>query len=523
MDKSKPFNIPLPEDDRIFKKVTGRRAKYLKFFRSEKKRSSEGLAPLNAISSHIDGSAIYGSTRRYASKLRTFEDGLMITENKRWMPFNDEGLFMGGDHRASENPVLAAIHTIFLREHNSIAKLLKRKFPEWNDEKIYQEARKINIAQVQSITYREFLPAMLGDGVNSMDSYKYDEKINPTISALFSTAAFRVGHSLLKGRVQLVSYPGLKLKTMKLTDIFFKPEVLLRVTALRFLLGAIRFNTQDVDLKIHSALRNFLFTNVKDQVGFDLAASNIQRGRDHRLPTYNEARAIYNLPRRQKFEQICSDRKVTAALKEAYDGDIDSVDVWIGGLAEDHVRGSSLGELFYRSWIEEFKKLRNGDRFFFTKKDLFSPEVRSKIARVRKLTTSDSVLKDILVRNTPVTRDALKGSLFIRNPKLERQEAKRKNPGVSLEDPEIVEDSLSPSPATSPSPSPSKAPRSQEPKKSSSGGRNTKVWPKSGAWRRFKPRPWSRWRRLMEKLRRKRARKRNWTPNRKRRILSKKA
>lgn len=449
-DKSKSFNIPLPKDDRIFKKVTGQNAKSLKFFRSKKTKAPKGpgMVPVNAISSFIDGSAIYGSSRAFASSLRSFEGGKMKTENELWMPRDDKGLFMGGDHRASENPVLSALHTLILREHNTLAKEIGQKFPDFDDEKIYQEARKINIAQVQSITYREFLPAMLGNRAKVLGDYQYKPQVNPTISALFSTAAFRVGHSLLKGRVQLVSFPNLRLASMKLTDVFFKPKVLLRIKALRFLLGAIRFNTQDVDLKIHSALRNFLFSNVKGQAGFDLAASNIQRGRDHGLPRYNDARVLYGLPRLTKFSQITKDENVVKALEEAYDGDIENIDVWIGGLAEDHVKDSSLGMLFYTSWVEEFKKLRDGDRFFFTKKGLFAPEIRAKIERVRLLTQSDSVMKDILVRNTPVTRDALKGSVFIRSPRLERAEAKKKNPWVNLNnDQEVVLDSPSPSPA----------------------------------------------------------------------------
>lgn len=68
----------------------------------------------------------------------------------------------GADSRIASHPQLQLLHTLFLREHNRIAKSLSELNAHWDDERLYQEAKRILIAQIQHITYNEWLPIIVG-------------------------------------------------------------------------------------------------------------------------------------------------------------------------------------------------------------------------------------------------------------------------------------------------------------------------------------------------------------------------
>ena len=68
----------------------------------------------------------------------------------------------------NENINLALMHTVFLREHNRVVDQLKFVNPHWNSEEVYQEARRIVIAEIQHIAYGEWLPLLIGKSKYSM-------------------------------------------------------------------------------------------------------------------------------------------------------------------------------------------------------------------------------------------------------------------------------------------------------------------------------------------------------------------
>ena len=148
---------------------------------------------------------------------------------------------------------------------------------------------------------------------------------------------------------------------------------------------------QDVDTFVVDDVRNFLFGMPGDG-GEDLVARNIQRGRDHGLPSYTEARRQFGLTTVTSFDDIPTDSATRERLRQVYNDDIDAIDFLVGSLAERHVRNGLLGELNAYVVRQQFIALRDGDRFWFENTGVLTSE---KLALVRNTT-----LAEIMRRNT---------------------------------------------------------------------------------------------------------------------------
>lgn len=385
----------------------------LPFVRSERAvfvAGSDREGPVNALPSALDLSAVYGADDERAGLLREKVGGRMLVSDGNMLPFNTFGLFnapaataefyVAGDHRVNEHPVLTAIHAIFLREHNRLARKLEAAFPAWDDEMLYQNARKINGAQFQKIVYQEFYPAFTGRTLPRFRRHR--PNVDPTVSALFSTAAFRIGHTLVGNVIQRHGVNGAEMTPLNMMDTFFKVQNIVRDGIEPYLIGAARFRAQETDNQIHNNLRDFLFTGISNEFGFDLAALNIERGRDHGLPSFNGVRSQFNLRPYTSFSQITRDANVQSALASVYNS-VDLVDPWVGMISEKHVPRSSMGRTMLRVWRDEFLRLRDGDRFYYENPGLFSREIRRACPEIRRLRRERDTFKRIIVANSDAT------------------------------------------------------------------------------------------------------------------------
>jgi peroxidase len=364
----------------------------------------------NQITSYIDASNVYGSDMVRASALRAFVGGrlkttagggllprnTMLLPNANEGPEPDETLFLAGDIRANEQLGLTAMQTLFVREHNRLADDLVTQFPGWDDEQIYQHARKLVGGIVQAITYNEFLPALIGNAAPSIAGATYDSAVDATLLNEFATAAYRQGHTQISPQLSRQNPDGTVAAggPVELKNAFFRPSHFTGPEEVDYLLKGLASNKQQAsDLQMIDALRNTLF-GPPGSGGLDLFAVDVQRGRDHGLPSYNEMRSALGLSQVTLFSQITSDAQTQADLGNVFSS-VDQIDLWVGLLAEDLAAGASAGSTLQLMFNQQFTNLLQGDRFFFTWDAGLAPDDVDLIM--------DSTLASVIRRNTQIT------------------------------------------------------------------------------------------------------------------------
>lgn len=415
--------IPVPTDDPIFANFSGN----LDFTRSGRteveffgiKFGTE--RPTNSLSSALDLSTVYGVAEERADALRDVSGCKLRTSSGNLLPLNDGGysnapstsnkFFLAGETRANEHPMLLSLHTLFMREHNNICDELAVAFPDDDEERRYQTARKINGAQFQKIVFKEFYPALVGRELSAPYN-GFRAFADVTIIDTFSTAAFRIGHTMVGNVVSRRGPGGTVLPSLPMKDTFFREASALTGGIEDFLRGAVATEAQEIDLMVHDTLRNFLFTGISEEPGFDLIALNIQRGRDHALPSYNRIRSLVGLPTLFSFSGVSSNANVQSALAAVYDR-VDDIDPWIGMVAEDHVAGGSMGPTMRAVWERQFRNLRDGDVYYY-ENDIFSQELKDAIPRINDMFTNSETLKAIILRNTDIAESDLPSKIFFK-------------------------------------------------------------------------------------------------------------
>ncbi|CAH0563572.1 unnamed protein product [Brassicogethes aeneus] len=367
---------------------------------------------VNQNTAFLDGSMIYGENPCVINGLKGQSGEMNYTKHpirgKHLLPRTDTHpecksesgyCFIAGDGRASEQPGLTAIHTIFMREHNRISNVLKQINPHWNEEKIFEQSRRIVVAEFQHISYNEFLPRLLS--WNAMNLYglkllpqgyyrEYNPSCNPGIFTEFGAAAFRIGHSLLRPHIprvsetyQIVDPPIL------LRDGFFKTDIMMRAGMIdEISRGLVSTPMETLDQFITGEVTNHLFENKKIPFsGVDLIALNIQRARDHGIPSYNNYRALCNLKRATTFEDLAREipPEVIARFKRIY-ATVDDIDLFPGGMSERPLQGGLVGPTFACIIATQFRQLRKCDRHWYENEDSAVRFAEPQLAEIRKIT-----------------------------------------------------------------------------------------------------------------------------------------
>lgn len=392
------FPVPIPEHDPFFSQ---HRHSCLSFARSAPALTYGcRMGPresINGVTSYIDGSLLYGSSAERERNLREFRFGRLrvldrfVEQNlKPLMPLNtvdppdvdcirpteSHWCFLGGDIRANEQTLLAVLHTLFVRLHNLWAEGLQTRNPHWDDERVYQETRRIVTAVLADIVYREFLPVFIGPrtmefhGIKVLDQGFYDG-YNPSVegsaTVAFSTAAFRAGHTLLPTKIERFSVKHEFIDAVDLSTHLFRPYDLWKPGYMdSYVAGLINQASGAFDPFITAEVTNHLFQPVSIPFGEDLVTRNIQRGRDHGMPGYTAYRALCGLSPVNSWDDmalVTTNR--TAFLLSGLYQNVHDVDLWVGGVSEKHLEDAVVGPTFACIIARQFRDLRDGDRFWY--------------------------------------------------------------------------------------------------------------------------------------------------------------
>ncbi|KAF7490083.1 Chorion peroxidase [Sarcoptes scabiei] len=384
------FPIEVFPDDPIFGRENKR---CLNFVRSTSCLSCR-FGPrmqLNKLTSFIDASNIYGNNQEETRNLRLFNGGLLAFDTDRRdnmilpqsndinndqcsEPIRNRICFRAGDNtRVNQHPGLLVLHTIWLRQHNRIASLLAEMNPQWNDERLFQETRRIIGAQMQMINAMSFYK--LNVQQNGFSSY--NQQVNPAIISEFSSAAFRFGHSLVNGRFTMIGADSQRSSFM-LKDNFFSPNRLRDGQLDQILRGLVGRNAQRFDPFCHSDLRNHLYKSRNELTGSDLPAMNIQRGRDHGLPGYTQYLELCFEDKITEFEQLDQYMPQSQRIRfQQHYETVEDIDLFSGGISELPLTDGIVGPTFACIIGVQFNHLKFGDRFYFEhgqQDGSFSPE-----------------------------------------------------------------------------------------------------------------------------------------------------
>jgi peroxidase len=336
-------------------------------------------APRNEYTSWVDLSTVYGHTNEIAARLRTGAFGLMRTSvapSLRDVLPPDAGpspvpgqpaLFDLGAENNNVQPALQAFNTLFIREHNRYVTELFSADRTLGDEELYQRARARNRALFQKITYEEYLPRVLGSALPPYAGFNATAK--GAVTSEFCTVAMRYGHSAQPAIVAraLPGVPEAEEGHLILRDHFLNTAAIRSRNVDSLLYGAATYSKELlVSARAVLDMRNFFVGLSRDASTlryYDIPAADVQRGRDHGLPTFNAARAAMGLKPFASWSEFAKENQAQLAVLYS---SIDDVDLLAGAASEvPGFHGSQVGETTYYILRRQFMALRDADRYWY--------------------------------------------------------------------------------------------------------------------------------------------------------------
>lgn len=365
---------------------------------------------LDDVSHYIDASAVYGSTAGKCNSLREFNGGRLRAEtedSKEFMPtvahpetacFNTTTCFNAGDDRANQNWLLAVIHLMLFRFHNEACAQLQKLNPHWDDEKTFQEGRTIVISVLQHITYEQLLPIVIGkdfaishnlSGIQTLRSDLYSEFENPGTLVEFTSAAWRLFHTMVPPKVKLCDKDGTVTEEHMLSDTFQNPSKLKGKDKVnQIIYGMVYQPANKMNTGVTQELTNLMFKSTQKH-GLDLVAMDILRGREHGVTNYPNMRVACGLTKPKSFADlvgIMSPENIEK-LQRVYNS-IEDMDTYMAMFAENLIPDTLVGPLLRCIIKKQFERWQRGDKFYYTFSNSGNPLTEAKLQEILKTSLS---------------------------------------------------------------------------------------------------------------------------------------
>lgn len=371
------YNIPIPDNDYGYKKSNTQCYPFTRDSASVRDYECNygPREQLNRYSHFLDLGYVYNN----ADSMRWFMGGLLrFSVNARGevtfplksasgCPYAQGAIYNTGDINAEQNVYLTGTQIVWLRNHNQLAEELSKINVHWDDETLFQQARRINIAQFQHVVYNEFLPALVGPYTNRLYglepltwgySYNYNPELYSSLSNEFVAAGFRL-HFLVSDQQ---CYADSELKKFNCHSIY---QGFANSTSSCYGIDDVIRGQLATESYYATPQLSWSMNHVLLKKQSSIGVLNIQRGRDHGLRSYNDYRELCGLNRAKVFDDLYNiPPSVRKQLSYLY-AHVDDIDLWSGAVSELPVKDGFIG--FTQTCIiaKQFQDLKRGDRFFY--------------------------------------------------------------------------------------------------------------------------------------------------------------
>ncbi|MFI1060668.1 peroxidase family protein [Streptomyces spororaveus] len=399
----KSVEVPLPPGETWQNTPGGPRERVMRFGADEPVSGPGGeRSPIvfaSEVSHWWDGSEVYGGEHFTADRLREAGGGAALRLEDGHLPNGSGGGPLTG---FADNwwLGLSAMHTLFAREHNTVCEALRREYPRMDEDRVYHTARLVVSALIAKIHTVEWTPAILAtetldigmktnwqgppkkwldqlgvwlleaNGRDGIPKTLPDHHGAPYSLTEEFVTVYRM-HPLIPDDYELADHRfGRRLDTLSFTDLQgAAAEPLIRKTGLVNTLYSLGIAHPGA-ITLHNFPRT-LQAFERDGEVIDLSVVDLVRTRRRGVPRYNDFRAGLHKPRIRRFEDLSSDPRTVARLRDVYRS-VDDIDTVVGLFAENPPTGFGFSDTAFRVFILMASRRLQSDRFLTVD---FRPEV----------------------------------------------------------------------------------------------------------------------------------------------------